>query len=148
MPDGYKLSLGTNNPPTNVVHNLDLGAATTYTPNPELNASTTYFWQVVPYNAFGNATNCPVWSFTTHGDATVNALPYSQHWDAVTAPALPFDWTAIVNSTSTTAYVQTSTTTPNSAPNNIQMANSADANASLLLVSPQIHQSINMQTSA
>ena len=146
LPDGYKLSLGTNNPPTNVVHNLDLGAATTYTPNPELNASTTYFWQVVPYNAFGNATNCPVWSFTTHGDATVNALPYSQHWDAVTAPALPFDWTAIVNSTSTTAYVQTSTTTPNSAPNNIQMANSADANASLLLVSPQIHQSINMQS--
>jgi hypothetical protein len=146
LPDGFKLSLGTNNPPTNIVNNLDLETANSYTPNPELSPSTTYFWKVVPYNAFGDAANCPVWSFTTHGDASVNALPYTQHWDAVTAPELPFDWSAIVNSTSTTAYVRTSTTSPYSAPNNIQMANSGDANAELYLISPQIHQSIDMQS--
>ena len=33
------------------------------------------------------ARNCPVWSFTTHGDPDVTTLPYSQNWDAVTLRA-------------------------------------------------------------
>jgi len=146
VPTGYRLSFGTNNPPTNIVNNLDMLAATSYTPDPELNYDTTYYWQIVPYNANGSAANCPVWSFTTHGDASVDALPYTQNWDAVTAPDLPFDWTAIVNSTATAAYVRTNTTTSNSAPNNIQMTNSTDANAQLLLVSPEISQTILMNS--
>ncbi|MCD8480421.1 MAG: hypothetical protein LRZ88_09500 [Candidatus Cloacimonetes bacterium] len=112
VPTGYRLSFGTNNPPTNIVNNMDMLAATSYTPNPELNYDTTYYWQIVPYNANGSATNCPVWSFTTHGDASVDTLPYAQNWDAVTAPDMPFDWTAIVNSSATAAYVRTNTTTP------------------------------------
>ncbi|HPI25543.1 MAG TPA: choice-of-anchor J domain-containing protein, partial [Candidatus Cloacimonadota bacterium] len=146
LPDGFRLNFGTNNPPTNIVQNLDLQAANSYTPDPQLNVSTTYYWQIVPYNAFGNAINCPVWSFTTHGDATVNSLPYTQHWDAVTAPELPFDWSAIVQATSTSAYVRTNTTSPHSAPNNIQMANSSDASATLLLISPQIGAAIPMNS--
>ncbi|HPI25891.1 MAG TPA: choice-of-anchor D domain-containing protein, partial [Candidatus Cloacimonadota bacterium] len=146
LPDGFRLNFGTNNPPTNIVQNLDLLTANSYTPDPQLNVSTTYYWQVVPYNAFGNAVNCPVWSFTTHGDATVNSLPYTQHWDAVTAPELPFDWTAIVQATSTSAYVRTNTTSPHSAPNNVQMVNSTDANATLLLISPEIGAAIPMNS--
>jgi hypothetical protein len=104
--------VGTNNPPTNIVNSQDLGAITTFDPPGEFPSSTTVYWQVVPYNNFGNATNCPVWSFTTHGDATITTLPYSQNWDQVVAPALPFDWTAIVQSTSTTAVAATYSTTP------------------------------------
>jgi len=146
VPTGYRLSFGTNNPPTNIVNNVDMLAATSYTPNPELNYDTTYYWQIVPYNANGSATNCPVWSFTTHGDASVDTLPYAQNWDAITAPDMPFDWTAIVNSSATAAYVRTNTTTPYSAPNCIQMTNSTDANAQLLLVSPEIAQTIPMNS--
>lgn len=145
-PTGYKISLGTNNPPTNIVNNLDIGNVLSYDPNPNLLPSTTYYWKVVPFNTFGDAPDCPVWSFTTHGDATITTLPYTQHWDSVTAPEMPFDWTAVVQSTVTTAYVRTNTTTPYSTPNNVQMANSTDANAQLLLVSPQFHQSIPMNT--
>ncbi len=68
-PTGYRLSLGTNNPPTNVLNNVDLGLVNSYLPI--LNGSTTYFWKVVPYNANGNATGCPIWSFTTSQPNTV-----------------------------------------------------------------------------
>lgn len=146
LPDGFRLNFGTNNPPTNIVQNLDLGASNSYTPDPELAISTTYYWQVVPYNTFGNATNCPVWSFTTHGDATVDELPYTQNWDSVTDPELPFDWTAIVQSTNTAALVATSTTTPHSAPNNLRLYNSSDTAATLMLVAPEISQAIPIST--
>jgi hypothetical protein len=79
-------------------------------------------------------------------DATIATLPSSQTWDAVTAPALPLGWSKIVNSTSTTAYVQTNTSLPFSAPNSVQMANSADANAQLYLISPPIAQAIDMSS--
>ncbi|MDD4308745.1 MAG: hypothetical protein PHO32_00025, partial [Candidatus Cloacimonetes bacterium] len=102
FPTGYRINFGSNNPPTNIANNVDLQAATFYDPPGELAISTTYYWQVIPYNANGSAVNCPVWSFTTHGDASITTLPYTQNWDAVTPPALPFDWTAIYQATVTT----------------------------------------------
>ena len=73
--DGYKLYFGTTNPPAYIG---DLGNVTTYNPN-DMADGTTYYWQVVPYNTYGDATNCPVWSFTTTpagvvmiGDGTAN----------------------------------------------------------------------------
>jgi hypothetical protein len=146
LPTGFKLSFGTNNPPTNLVNNQDLGAVNTYDPPGELSISTTYYWKIVPYNTFGDAANCPVWSFTTHGDATVNSLPYSQNWDSVTVPDLPFDWTSIVQSTVTTSYVKTVTTSPHSTPNCLGIYNGADASANVILVGPQIAQTIPMNT--
>ncbi|PKN72949.1 MAG: hypothetical protein CVU50_05325 [Candidatus Cloacimonetes bacterium HGW-Cloacimonetes-3] len=146
LPTGYRLSFGTNNPPTNISNNVDLGLVTTYDPPGELNVSTTYYWKITPYNSIGNAPNCPVWSFTTHGNATITALPYSQNWDAVTPPALPFDWTAIYQSTATTGYVKTVTTTPHSAPNCVGMANSIDAATTAILVGPPLAQTINANT--
>lgn len=64
-PTGYRLFLGTDNPPTDLANGVDLGLTSTYDPNPNLNYLTTYFWQIIPYNAFGNAPACPVWSFST-----------------------------------------------------------------------------------
>lgn len=148
LPTGYRLSLGTNNPPTNVVNNIDLGVATSYDPTADLQLSTTYYWQVVPYNAIGSAANCPVWSFSTHGSATITTLPYLQHWDAVTAPALPFDWSAIVQSTSTSAVVATyaSTTYAHSQPNCARLYNPSDASATLILVGPPLDTNLNLNT--
>lgn len=60
-PTGYKIYLGTNpNPP--LVQ--DLGYVTSWV-SPMLEGNTTYYWKVVPYNASGEAEDCPVWSFTT-----------------------------------------------------------------------------------
>jgi len=136
FPTGYRINFGTNIPPNNIANNIDLGAVTTYDPAGDMTPATTYYWQVIPYNAIGSATNCPVWSFTTHGDPTLTALPYSQNWDLVTAPALPFDWTSVVQSTVTTSYVKTVTTTPNTAPNCVGIYNGADATANVILVGP------------
>jgi hypothetical protein len=71
IPTGYRLFFGTDGagatPPTSLVNNVDLGNVTTYDPPSDLNVNTTYYWQVVPYNATGPATGCPIWSFTTGG---------------------------------------------------------------------------------
>ena len=83
---GYKLYFGTSNPPTTMT---DLGNVTTY--SPELNFLTTYYWQIVPYNTHGDATNCPVWSFTTQMDETVNVFPWTETFTEVTFP--PQHWT-------------------------------------------------------
>ncbi len=148
LPAGYRLFLGTNNPPTNLVNNQDLGAVNSYNPTPDLNLATTHYWKVVPYNAFGDAANCPVWSFTTHGDATITTLPYSQNWDLVTAPELPFDWLNIIQSTSTSAVVATyaSTTYAHSQPNCARLYNPSDADATLILVGPPIGGTLSLNS--
>ncbi len=66
---GYKLYLGTNNPPDNIVNGQDMENTTTYDPVDNFNPNTTYYWKVVPYNNFGNASGCPVWSFTTSNNS-------------------------------------------------------------------------------
>ncbi len=139
-PAGYRLFLGTDNPPTNLANNVDLGNVTSYNPTPDLSISTTYYWKIVPYNQFGEATGNLVWSFTTHGDASVTTLPYSQNFDSVTAPALPFDWFAIVQSTSTSAVAATyaSTTYAHSQPNCVRLYNPSDAEATLIMAGPPI----------
>jgi hypothetical protein len=77
FPDGYKLNMGTDNPPTNLYDEEDLGNVTSYDITTPLGFQTTYYWQIVPYNFVGDAVNCPVWSFTTNsnqnygGDGTI-----------------------------------------------------------------------------
>ena len=79
-------------------------------------------------------------------DATITELPMSENWDAVTVPDFPLGWSTIYNSTSTSAYLRTSTTSPFSAPNCVQIANSADAEAQLYLISPPIANTIAMNS--
>jgi hypothetical protein len=91
MPTGYRLYFGTDGagitPPTNIVSGTDLLNVLTYDPNPDMTAGTTYYWQVVPYNANGNATACPIWSFT--------ALPagYAQIGTGTSTQIKPFGTT-------------------------------------------------------
>lgn len=62
-PTGYLLYYGTNNPPTNIVNGTNLGNVLSYTTG-ALTIGTTYYWRIVPTNAYGNATNCLVQTFT------------------------------------------------------------------------------------
>ncbi len=86
---GYKLSLGTDNPPTTIENDLDLNAALSYDYT-GLAVGTTYYWSVKPYNAIGDAANCPVWSFTTRPDPTVSNFPWTE--DFSTFPIEPRGW--------------------------------------------------------
>ncbi len=114
-PTGYKVFLGTDNPPTNLVNGI-LQTAATYNPENDFTHTTTYYWQIVPNNEFGDAVGCPVWSFSTIPDPTVAVFPYAQNWDGVTAPAVPPTWTVINDNNDSFTWV-TVTTSANSAPN-------------------------------
>jgi len=97
MVQGYELNFGTNNPPTNIANGLDMGLTTTYDPSSDLTYSTTYYWQVIPHNAVGEAVNCPIWSFTVMEDPTIDFYPYAQNFDGTWTgtPAAPLGWTVV-----------------------------------------------------
>lgn len=59
--DSYDVYLDKNPDPTTLVTNV---TGTTYTAA-NLDASSTYYWKVVPKNSAGSATGCTVYSFTT-----------------------------------------------------------------------------------
>lgn len=60
---GYKLYLGTDNPPTNVHNGTDIGYV--YSQSLSLQYSTQYYWRIAPYNSIGDNNTSPVRSFTT-----------------------------------------------------------------------------------
>ncbi len=87
-PSGYKLFLGTDTPPPLLA---DLQQDSTWTAS--LAYSTTYYWQVVPYNSLGDAVDCPIWSFTTDADPVVHSFPWQTDFGSVTgAPFPPHNW--------------------------------------------------------
>lgn len=75
-PSGYKLYLGENNPPELVA---TLGLEYSY--NLNLEYSTTYYWQIVPFNSFGDAVDCPIWSFTTKDDPVIRNYPFVEGFE-------------------------------------------------------------------
>ena len=59
IPETYDVYFGpTSDPP--LVNNQE---TTTY--DVTVNEATTYYWKIVPGNIYGNATDCPIWSFKT-----------------------------------------------------------------------------------
>lgn len=60
FPEGYLLYFGENSPPP---FHADLSADTRFYPIEGLQEGVLYYWQVVPYNSFGAAPDCPIWSF-------------------------------------------------------------------------------------
>jgi len=61
--DGYKITIGTTAGGTQIANNLDLGFLSNYSFLGNL--STNYFYKIIPYNAFGSASNCTESNFTT-----------------------------------------------------------------------------------
>jgi hypothetical protein len=70
----YNVYFGTSptNPP--LVSTGQVG--TSYTPPYPLLENTKYYWKVVPINAGGPASNCPIYSFTTKANICVNPMSY------------------------------------------------------------------------
>lgn len=62
---GYRFSLWKEDPIEYVEDDTDLENVFNYAVTEALESDTPYFWKVVPYNAFGDAVNCPTWSFIT-----------------------------------------------------------------------------------
>jgi hypothetical protein len=71
-PTSYKLFVGTDYPPTNLANGIDVGNTFSYSLTEELEYSTAYNWQIVPTNEQGDATDCPIWTFTTQGDIVID----------------------------------------------------------------------------
>ncbi|HNX00204.1 MAG TPA: choice-of-anchor J domain-containing protein [Candidatus Cloacimonadota bacterium] len=90
-PTGYKVYLGTDNPPTNITNGVDVGLTTNYTPAVQFTYSTVYYWQIVPYNQFGDADSLSVWSFTTLADPSILTFPYNEGFEGAYFP--PLGWT-------------------------------------------------------
>ncbi|MDP8232699.1 MAG: T9SS type A sorting domain-containing protein [Candidatus Zophobacter franzmannii] len=91
-PTSYKLNFGTDNPPTNIISDMELGDVMAYASNTALNYSTQYFWQIIPTNDAGDAVNCPVWGFSTMSATvidfnTVNS--YSEGFETAEVGWLP-----------------------------------------------------------
>ena len=80
-PTSYDVYFGTGSTPPFVAN----VAASPYNPG-ALAYSTLYYWQIVPKNASGSATGCPIWSFTTMADPTVGVFPYSQDFNGASFP--------------------------------------------------------------
>ncbi|MFH0895562.1 MAG: GEVED domain-containing protein [Bacteroidota bacterium] len=86
---GYKLYFGTDAAATNIINGVNIGNVLSYNLG-TLTGATTYYWKIVPTNSAGDATGCPIWSFTTvanpglvcpgllgTGVTMVGALPYA-----------------------------------------------------------------------
>ncbi|HNX03158.1 MAG TPA: FlgD immunoglobulin-like domain containing protein [Candidatus Cloacimonas sp.] len=63
-PTGYKVFLGTDNPPSDVLNGVSQSSSS-YTLSDNLQYNTKYYWKIVPYNATGDAQSPDTWEFTT-----------------------------------------------------------------------------------
>lgn len=84
--EGYKFYLGTDVEATNIINGQDLGKLSKFSTD-VFNYSTTYYWKVVPYNSYGDASNAAVWSFVVMENPTVTSLPWSEDFEGDTFPA-------------------------------------------------------------
>ena len=107
---GYRVYLGTDNPPTNLLNGVQLA-----NPNdtgyafPQLQPGTTYYWQIFPYNGSGPAVGCPVHSFTTEvaplapgpiiGSTNVCEFTTGNYSITAVAGASNYTWTVPAGST-------------------------------------------------
>jgi len=82
---GYRLYVGTDNPPTNVLNGQDVGYTDHYS-FPQLQPSTAYYWMVKPYNSAGESVTCTPQYFVTSDTLT---LP---NYQAFTSGAIPPGW--------------------------------------------------------
>ncbi|MCB5267187.1 MAG: M6 family metalloprotease domain-containing protein [Candidatus Cloacimonetes bacterium] len=70
-------------------------------------------------------------------------LPYTESFDDLVIPEMPSAFTTLINSSSTSAYLRSSTSSYHTAPNCMQMNNSVDANADLRYISAALPLAIN-----
>lgn len=87
--DGYKVYVGTQENQWDIVAGVDCQSATTYKVA-QLPYASKIYWKVVPYNSVGDATDVPVWMFSTQEDLSVKAFPWSEDFNGDTFA--PLGW--------------------------------------------------------
>ncbi|HPN40668.1 MAG TPA: GLUG motif-containing protein, partial [Candidatus Cloacimonadota bacterium] len=107
FPTGFKIYIGSDNPPTSLLDGIDIGLTTTFYPYEPLDDNTTYYWQIVPYNSIGSSVNCPIWSFTTF-DPLIGSGTQSDPWQVTTAAQLDYIRSFLGSSHSDKYFIQTS----------------------------------------
>lgn len=154
-PTGYRLSLGTDNPPTNMLNMSNLGDTVIYRVVSELNYSTSYYWQVIPFNDNGNAVSCPVWEFTTMADPIISQYPLIENFDNLVAGSsfyyppfmmgsvYPIGWTVLSPENQSMSWTMIANTAGNatnahSAPNAMHMGWSFLSPMDEWLISPPL----------
>jgi len=90
---GYKVYLGTNTPPTNIVDE-EIVSNTEYNIAEELDYETQYYWQIVPFNDDGDAADCPIWSFATEEEPANDLYPPSNLQAQVMGTDVHLSWNA------------------------------------------------------
>lgn len=91
LAQGYRVYLGTDNPPTNIIDGEDVGT-NRFFKTPQLDYDTEYFWQVVPYNDIGDAEDCPVWTFHTIVYQPVTVFPFEEGFENDQGAVPPAGW--------------------------------------------------------
>lgn len=91
LAQGYKVYLGTDDPPTNLVNGQDVGT-NRFFKTPVLDYDTEYFWQIVPYNEHGDAEDSPVWSFQTIAYEPVAEFPFEEGFENDNGAVPPAGW--------------------------------------------------------
>jgi len=136
-PAGYYMHYGTDNPPTNIANRVDIGNVLSWTPPVALIHNTSYYWQVVPYDAQGEAMNCPVWNFYSASDQIASQLPLLENFDAVTVPDLPLGW-VIEEPFPYYNNWETAIENPYSSPNCVRIKRQFSIESNVWLISPAI----------
>ncbi len=88
-PEYYTVNFGSDYPPTDLLSGYQT-TSTLFDYPGYLDYGTTYYWQVIPHNSFGDATDCPIWSFDTVADPSIVSFPHNEGFDAAIPPA--GDW--------------------------------------------------------
>ena len=102
-----------------------------------LSGNTTYDWYVRDDCGGDQSAWIGPSTFSTKCDAFTAV--FTEDFDGVTAPAVPDCWSTIVNTTSPSAYVKTSTSgSPHSTPNHVDLYNDNNGSGTFLLISPQL----------
>lgn len=119
-PQGYRLSVGTNNPPSNLLDNVDVGDTLSYFFSNDLQWGQTYYWQVKPYNSFGENSTCEVFSFTVMPDPTITVYPWNEGFESVPATSgfnYPLGWRIFNGGDQFMSWdvIQNSSSSPNNA---------------------------------
>jgi type IX secretion system substrate protein len=83
---GYKVYLGTDTPPTNILNGVTTSSTAFYIDS-DLASNTLHYLKIVPYNGNGDATGCSIISFTT-----IDPTSYTE-WDGSSSG----DWATAAN---------------------------------------------------
>lgn len=100
----YKLCLGTNNPPNNILDSVSTGSDTIFSVQNALDPGQTYYWEVVAENAPGASESCEIRSFTTQPDIFPHVIDFEDPntnlpggWSVDNGDAGTNEWSAAYN---------------------------------------------------